>query len=213
MKLKYPLLFCFLLFTWSSSAQSDRFKKKSNTQNEPRQEQEQSVGTKDQMPQAPPSIWDRIVFGGGAGLSFGTNTNVFLAPQVGYKVTDNFITGIGYMYNYTKWDQILTLQGPVEVDFENQVHGPNLFATFTFFDQLFLGSQFELLNHDAYIYQPFQGTFNTENRWTPVLWVQAGFYTPIGKKGMSQIGLRLNLLHDEFSPYATSWTPIFQFYF
>lgn len=212
MKLKFPYLICLVFLSLGLSAQSDRFKKKSEAPEAPKQEQEPTSQAQKQ-PELPPTIWDRIVFGGGAGLSFGVNTNVFLAPQVGYKVTDNFIAGLGYMYNYTKWDQILTLQGPVEVDFENQVHGPNLFATVTVFKQLFFGSQFEVLNHDAYIYQPFQGSFNVENRWSPVLWIQGGFYTPIGRKGMSQIGLRLNLLHDEFSPYATSWTPIFQIYF
>lgn len=212
MKLRYLILVCLLTFAADISAQSDRFKRKSST-NEPPKQEEKAKPTEAPKAELPPSFWDRVVFGGGAGLSFGVNTNIFLAPQMGYKITDNWIAGLGYMYNYSKWDQILTLQGPVDVDFENQVHGPNLFTTVTLFDQLFLGSQFEILNHDAYIYQPFQGSFDVENRWTPVLWIQGGFYTPIGKKGMTQIGLRLNLLHDEFSPYATSWTPIFQFYF
>lgn len=200
--------------SFTLSAQSDRFKKKGSTSNSPtRQEQPATEPSQTTEEPGPETFWDRVIFGGGGGLNFGNNTNIFLAPQLGYKVTDNWIAGIGYMYNYTRWTQILTLNGVVEVDFENQVHGPNVFTTFTFFESLFAGAQAEILNHDAYIYNSFQGTFDVENRWTPVLFVQGGFYQPIGSKGMMQIGLRLNLLHDEFSPYATSWTPIIQLYF
>lgn len=212
--MKHLFSLLLLLVSFLSAAQSERFKKKSEKDKEtpPAQEEQQRPTAKPEVQQKE-SFYDKLVFGGGAGLSFGNNTNIFLAPQVGYRVTDNFIAGLGYLYSYTDWNQILTFQGLVNVDYTNQIHGPNLFGTFTILETLFLGVQGEILNHDAYIYQPLRGDFLVENRWTPVLFLQGGFFQPVGKNGFMQIGMRINLLHDEFSPYATSWSPIFQIYF
>ncbi len=211
--MKNLLILCLLAFSFQAQAQSERFKKKKDQPEQEQKKEEPQERSGAPKVKQPETVWDRLVYGGGAGLSFGTNTNIFLAPQVGYRVSDNFIAGLGYMYSYTRWTQILTFNGWVDVNFENQIHGPNLFATFTLWEKIFAGAQGELLNHDAYLYRPTLGTFEVENRWTPVLFIQGGFYQPVGKKGFMQIGLRLNLLHDEFSPYATSWSPVFQYFF
>lgn len=44
--------------------------------------------------------FNRMVFGGGLGLTFGSITNVYVAPSVGYRITDNFAAGITLGYNY-----------------------------------------------------------------------------------------------------------------
>jgi hypothetical protein len=44
--------------------------------------------------------FSRMVFGGGLGLTFGTITNIYVAPSVGYRITDNFAAGITVGYNY-----------------------------------------------------------------------------------------------------------------
>jgi hypothetical protein len=48
----------------------------------------------------PVPIKDRFFTGGGFGLSFGTYTNVQLAPILGFKVTDWFAAGVGLTYIY-----------------------------------------------------------------------------------------------------------------
>ncbi len=211
MKKHYLLLLCMVLIGHLASAQSDRFRKKNSKPKEAPQEETQRETPK--PPPAPENFFDRLVYGGGAGLSFGNNTNIFLAPQVGYQINDNWVAGVGYMYNYARWNQILTTQGWVEVDFENQIHGPNIFTNYNFLNTLFVGTQLELLNNDLYTYNNINGDFDISNTWTPVLFVQGGFFQRIGNSGAMQIGLRLNLLHDENSPYATSWAPIFQVFF
>lgn len=211
MKTRQYLLLLLLVLSTGLSAQSDRFRKKPSDAKKPPKEKATEAPKK--AVELPPSIWDRLVFGGGAGLSFGTNTNIFLAPQVGYKINENWVAGLGYMYNYAEWNQILTSQGWVETDFTNQIHGPNVFSNYNLLNTAFVGTQFELLNHDQYLYNFNRGDFDVQNTWTPVWFVQGGFYQPVGDKGFMQVGLRLNLLHDESSPYATSWAPIFQFFF
>jgi hypothetical protein len=212
MKKPYLLLFTLTFFTLSLSAQSDRFKKK-NKKPEP-SKQEEPAKTSSSAAPAKPARWsDNLVYGGGAGLSFGTNTNVFLSPQVGYKFSDRLIAGIGYMYNYVRIREAFNGVGFERVDFTNQVHGPNLFTSYSFLEKAFVGAQFEVLNHDLYTYNFNQGNFDINNNWTPVFFLQAGYYVPIGRKGFMQLGLRLNVLHDNDSPYGTSWTPLLQVYF
>lgn len=216
MKSYLPLLF-FLLLGLGLQAQSPRFEKgagKKPDREEPVHERQKLPEPKTQQKDEPLRWQDKLVFGGGAGLNFGTNTNIFVAPQVGYKITDNLVAGAGYLYNYARFSQVWTGFGwvPLDEPIENTIHGPHLFANFQLMESLFLGAQPEYLNHDALLINTF-GNVYSENRWTPVLWVQAGFLTKIGKKGFTQIGMRYNLLHDQYSPYATSWSPIFQFFF
>ncbi|QNR25479.1 hypothetical protein [Croceimicrobium hydrocarbonivorans] len=211
MKKSLFLLILFSLVAFNSRAQSDRFKKNPKSGQEQKKEeakpQNPSQAKKGETP-----LKDRIIYGGGAGLSFGNNTNIFLAPQVGYKVNDNWVVGAGYMYNYAKWNQIYTSQGFVNVDFENQVHGPNIFTNYSV-RSFFVGTQFELLNHDVYRYNLNTLDFDIDNQWTPVLFLQGGFKQDVGRKGQMLIGLRLNVLDGGNSPYSTSWAPIFQIFF
>src|SRR5688572_5075953 len=44
----------------------------------------------------------RLIYGGGLGLSFGTITAVGVAPVLGYRITDNFAAGIGLGYQYLR---------------------------------------------------------------------------------------------------------------
>lgn len=211
-KLYLPLFLCFL-FSIAAEAQSERFRKKPKASPRPNTEVDSSSHKPAAAKSEPQSFMDRLVYGGGAGLSFGDNTNIFLAPQVGYQINDNWVAGVGYMYNYAKWNTILTSNGFQDVDFENQIHGPNVFANYNFFNSAFVGTQLEVLNHDVYTYNNARGAFDISNAWTPVLFIQGGIFQQLGNGGFMQLGIRLNVLHDESSPYAQSWAPIFQLFF
>src|SRR4051812_19850474 len=45
---------------------------------------------------------DRLIFGGAGGLSFGDVTSIYIAPLVGYKLTDRFAAGVSFGYNYLR---------------------------------------------------------------------------------------------------------------
>lgn len=204
------VIFLALFFVFaanSAQAQSDRFKKKDQAQEQIKPPTKNPVVTK------PPTIWDKLIYGGGAGFGFGTNTNIFLAPQVGYLITDDFAAGVGYMYNYARWTRISTPNGWQDADFTNQIHGPNVFANLGIWETLFVGTQIEYLNHDYYRYNLLSGSFDIQNTWTPVWFLQGGFMQKVGRKGQMLLGMRINLLHDIDSPYSTSWAPILQVYF
>lgn len=211
--LALPLLF---LMCFSAEAQNERFKR-GGGQEENRDEESRDRPQAQSSQEKPVPEWrEKLVFGGAAGLGFGTNTNILLAPQVGYRITDNWIAGVGYLFNYTRvrqtWDiynNFVRLPEPIE----NTIQGPNVFTNFFPFESIFVGAQAELLTHNLPIYDPLTGDLSFDKRRTPVLFLQGGYRQQLGQRSFVQIGLRINVLHSNESPYLQSWAPIFLFYF
>ena len=160
-------------------------------------------------------IWDRLVFGGDASISFGTATFIYLAPSVGYRVNNDLVVGAGYIYQYARINRVYNYATQSFQSFDdpgNTIHGPKAFFNYRFLESFYVGSQFEYLNHDFGFYDR-NNNFRVDNLWTPVWFVEAGFSQPIGRKGFAVIGIRYNLLDDIQSPYATSWFPVIGVYF
>ncbi len=222
------LLILLFVSTISLTAQvQDRFKtkQKGGTENQPDSTSEED---KDQ-PKANTSsrqqgsaingekFWDKVVIGGNASLSFGTYTFVYLAPAVGYKFTDNFIAGPGFIYQYARISGGRLSTGQTYPTYQNTVYGPKAFANYIVAERFYGGLQFEHLNHEV----PFLATDpNTLVKfvdfhyvWTPVLFLEAGFVSPIGSKGYAQFGLRYNVLHGPESPYGAPLFPFIGFFF
>lgn len=215
---RYSLLL-ILLFAGVITAHSqvqERFKTRQSDSTDSA-EQAQDSPTKVSKPQpAEEKFWDKIVIGGNASLSFGTYTFVYLAPSVGYKFSENFVAGPGFIYQYVQLNQAYNYSTgnyqKVE-GIKSTVYGPKVFATYFLMDKfLFVGTQFEYLNHD-FSYYNNSGSLSEDNIWTPVLFLEAGISTPLGSKGFAQIGLRYNILDDPTSPYGGALFPIIGFYF
>lgn len=99
--------------------------------------------------------WERVYFGGGLGLQFGSYTLVNVAPDMGYKVTERYSVGVGIRYMYFSDN---TLKPPYEID----IYGGSLFNRFIVTDFLFLHGEYEVLNG------PWNYTgqrFNLNNVW------------------------------------------------
>ena len=166
------------------------------------------------QPQAKTDFWDNVIIGGGVSASFGTFTSLYLSPSVGYRLNDNWVVGGGYTYMYFKSNYYYAGNGNyVKGDsYENTIHGPNVFVNFFPFNGFYTGVQYEILNHDV-PYSATVGSFELENQWTSVLWLQAGISQKIGNNGYVQLGLKYNVLHDYDSPYGTAWFPVIGFMF
>lgn len=160
--------------------------------------------------------WDKVVFGGDAALGFSTSsTFIYIAPSIGYRVTDNFTVGTGYIYQFSKINRAYNYSTNSWVAYDAPgitIHGPKAFFNFRFLESFYVGSQFEYLNHDfGYYISPTEVFY--DNLWSPVWFLEAGFSQPIGRKGFAVVGIRINLLDDLTSPYATSWFPVVGVYF
>jgi hypothetical protein len=161
------------------------------------------------------TFWNRLVYGGGLGLSFGNTTQILIAPQVGYRVNDKLIAGAGFMYNYLRVNRIYNNRtGTFEAaNFESTIYGPNIFGNYFLAENIFVGSQLEVLNFDNYVFNPVNSSFELNNMWGTALWLEGGYLARFGGNSFARIGIRVNVLHGNASPYANWWMPVMSVFF
>ncbi len=205
----------FLISTAARAQVKDRFEQKQNKDSTAMEQKSAEEIVEGAPPKDEENIWDRLVFGGNASASIGDYTLLYIAPAVGYKITPNLIGGTGFIYQYIKVNRIYDFSRGQYVEIEgldDQIYGPKFFVNYMPVSFLYTGVQFEVLNHN-FVSVNNTGDRFTENLWTPVLFLEAGFSQKIGRKGYMLAGLRLNLLHDVYSPYGTAITPVIGLFF
>jgi hypothetical protein len=142
-------------------------------------------------------IMDRLYIGGNVGLLFGSTTLIELSPQVGYRLTDRFVPGIGITYIYQKYKDAY-------YSYENSVYGGSLFAKYFFTEKFFSHVEYEMLNVE---YVPDYGPYITPTigrKWISSFYVGGGYSQPLGERGFAQIMILFELIQDPWYPYYRS---------
>ncbi len=85
----------------------------------------------------------RLTYGGNFGLQFGNITSINLSPLVGYRITDNFIAGVGVTYIY------YSFRTP-NYSYKTSLYGGRLFSRYYILESVFLHGELELLNFEYY---------------------------------------------------------------
>lgn len=140
---------------------------------------------------------ERIVVGGGLGLSFGSQQDFFsVSPLIGYRVTERMLAGTGITYRYTKYkyySPALTLSD----------YGFNPFVRYTVFNGIFLQTEYEYLNYEfpVTIEESVRKTYNS-------FLAGGGFVQPIGDKAAFYLLALYNFSYQdvqpgEYTPYAS----------
>lgn len=137
---------------------------------------------------------DRLFVGGGLGLSFGDITFINISPEVGVRITDRFAAGIGGIYQYYKDSRFTP-------DFETSVYGGNVFARYSVFQDIFLTTDFRLLNLEGL---QFAGQDTRVERVNVPIWfVGAGYRVSVGSSGSAfLITVMYDVIQDINSPYG-----------
>ena len=146
-----------------------------------------------QMTGSSGDFWSRVRYGGGVGLSFGSDAfQIGLTPSAIYQVNNYLAFGAGLNYTYSKISDtrpnafggsLIGLASPIPAI---QVSGE--------FEQLYVDRDFGVVS-DSY--------------WLPALYLGLGFNT-----GPVTFGIRYDVLFDEGrSLYADPWMPFVRFYF
>lgn len=136
---------------------------------------------------------DRIWFGGGLGLSFGTVTAVQVDPMVGYFVDParKLSFGLGPSYNYFQDNRF-------NPPYSMSAYGYRLFGRFRPLEPLFLHTEFLHLNTEPYSY--FN---NQEGRiWVPHLLLGGGYVQSAGGNVAFYLQVLFEVLQDPNSFYA-----------
>lgn len=146
--------------------------------------QGQNKGTTKPKEQKVP-LRDRLSFGGNFGLQLGNPTLIDLSPTVGYRVTEKFMPGLGVTYIYYGFNS-----GGQR--YSTNVYGGTAFARYNILQQLFLHTEFEMLNYQA---------FDENGRqWVPAWLAGGGYAQPLGASSSVNIMVLWNLLERADRP-------------
>lgn len=136
---------------------------------------------------------ERIVTGGGLGLSFGSYQDfVSISPQIGYRVTARLIAGTGVTYRYTNYK----VYSPT---IKLHDYGVNPFLRFTVYKNIFVQTEYEYLNYEF----PTQSRETYRRNFNSFL-AGGGFVQPIGEKLSFYI---MALYNFSYSSSARTYSP------
>lgn len=134
---------------------------------------------------------DRLWFGGGIGLNFGSVTAVQIDPLVGVYLDDKrkLSTGLGLSYYYVKYN----VPG---FDASFNGYGYRVFTRYRVIEQAYLHAEFYHLNIERY-------NFNDQlvRIWVPHLLVGGGYREPIGDRASFYLQILWEVLQDRNSVY------------
>jgi len=127
----------------------------------------------------------RLVFGGDAAVSFGTQQTVIGAsPILGYRLTDRYSAGIGGTYYYFRW-------GPCV----SSIYGANLWNRYRINESLFLQGEYHVMN--------VPGLFETVSRANiQMLYVGGGYRLRLGERVSMVITALYDVFDEPLSPFS-----------
>lgn len=136
---------------------------------------------------------ERLWFGGGIGLSFGTVTAIQLDPLLGVHLDRErkASAGLGLSYTYFR-------DARYTPPYELSAYGYRLFSRYRIFEPVFLHVEFLHLNVEPYYYF-------LENRgriWVPHLLVGGGYMQSMGGNSSFYIQVLFEVLQDPNSFYV-----------
>ncbi|MFI5135756.1 MAG: hypothetical protein ACHQD9_07875 [Chitinophagales bacterium] len=173
---RFVLLAFLFLFPLFSFSQADSSKHQSQNYSKPKPKN---------------NIMNRIYIGGYLSLSFGTVTYIAIAPQVGYRFTNNLTAGVGFNYQYYQDNYY---------NYHTNVYGGLIFARYNVYKGLFLEGDFEDNNLDVYNVDINTGNYFLTRQWVPSLLLGGG-YSGGGSHGGFYISILYDVLQNPNSPY------------
>ena len=142
-----------------------------------------------------PKFTDHLFFGGNLGLVFGSYTYINISPIIGYKITDDFSAGTGFIYEYVRD----TRYRPY---YETTIYGGKFFTQYVLFDYVILYAEDNILSLESKYYDVIHNYPDDGRFVLNVPWVGGGIYQKAGKGGMYFMIL-FNLNSGPNSPYST----------
>jgi hypothetical protein len=137
------------------------------------------------------TLKERLFWGGGINLGFGTVTNIGVEPIIGYKVdrANRWSVGVGGTYNYYR-------QNTQSYIYETSIYGYKAFTRYKILPQLFVHGEFNQLS-----YQLYGGSGGQNRLWIPFLLVGGGYAANIGGRTALTFQVLWDVIQDSNSPY------------
>lgn len=137
---------------------------------------------------------ERLFFGGGLGLQFGTLTLIDVSPMIGFKLTNRIGIGISPTYKYYRYRNYFGN----DLDLKTNVLGGSVFARGYIYSGLFAQTEYEYLN---YRYNdPYASGKLSKDIWS--LFVGGGYSQPMSERASVYLMILWNLHDTADSPYT-----------
>lgn len=182
--------------------------------------EDEKNGDDDKEEQEEKEFKDKLFFGGYLWAQFGTITQVEVAPQVGYHLSERFDVGMGLKYMYYNSSSFLGQSYISTERISSHIFGGNVFTSykvikdmanvlpFDFHGQLVAHLEYEGLNMPRRL--NIQGDQGGSRFWAHSYFVGGGLRQQVGKRGFVSFLLLYNLNHKPYLPYEN---PIFRISF
>ena len=153
--------------------------------------QDSTEYVQDKPLQKPIPFKDRLWFGGGVGLNFGTVTAIQIEPLAGVFLgrSRKLTTGLGLSFWYYQDNRYVPT-------LEQNAYGYRIFTRYKVIPQAFLHAEFLHMN-----VQRYSLLFGDGRIWVPHLLVGGGYVQPVGSAGSIYIQVLWEVLQDPNSIY------------
>ena len=154
------------------------------------EERERDITGIDNRPLSERSFKERLTLGGTAAFQLGSVTLLGGAPQLGYRINDNFLAGVGVTYYFQR---IKSVTGNVD----NSIYGGNIFARHRLLTRVFAHVESEHINIEAF------GPFNpiAERQWVSMFWVGGGYYQGLSDRLGAGVTILYDVSENPLNPY------------
>ena len=153
------------------------------------------------VPKQKSEFWNRVRFGGGIGLGFGSGyTNIVVAPGAVYEFNKYVSAGLGLQGSYIS----------VREQYKSFIYGASIISLFHPIEQIQLSAELEQVRVNAeYDFIDANNASITENFWNPALFLGVGYRM----NGLT-VGVRYNVLFNEKDRvYADAFMPFVRVFF
>lgn len=151
-----------------------------------------------------PTFKDRLVFGGGLGLQFGTVTFIDISPMVGYRLTKKLESGVGLTYKYYKYNDFYkNLTTGEKIDLKSHMLGGSVYTRYYLLDRIFAHVEFERLNYKYQDIYESAGQIVRKDRsdYVSSLFVGGGLTQRLAGRANLFIMALWNLTEEPNTPY------------
>ncbi len=174
------------------------------------------VGLNKRKPQQPKGFDpQKLIIGGGLGLGFGDVTSVAVSPIVGYRITENFMAGIGLGYQYYRVKDYFEVANNVSGQYEyyplkSNFFYPSIWGRYVIYRNFFVQAEAEYDFQSFTAYRtdsdpnsstagmpiPYKVKYNS-----PALLLGGGLRQPITDRSSLVIIALYDVIQDQYSPY------------
>lgn len=137
---------------------------------------------------------ERLFFGGGLGLQFGTLTLIDISPMIGYKLTNRIGIGVSPTYKFYRYRNYFGS----DLDLKTNALGGSVFTRCYIYNGLFAQAEYEYLN---YRYNdPYASGKLSKDIWS--LFLGGGYSQLVGGRASLYLMVLWNLHDTADSPYT-----------